>query len=282
MTGWEVVNARCVAGGAHPLDDRFGVVGDFAWVIDGATDLSHDVLFAEAEGNASWLAAQLDAAFSRFAVSGMTGQELVRRAIAQVSLVASLEGVDEIEDFPVAVGVVARISAPAEVELTLIGDCIAAVEETTKAGEDVRPVTDPAWPALPGTHSERPGPPPAQQTAAPMSALAQNERLARSVAARRRYNGGGGRWVIRREPEAADHAFVSVHSLVAGARVLLMSDGAERLLHKPGCTFAELFDRAFDEPDALIAEVREFEEGQADRWLVRHDDVTLLALRLPD
>ncbi len=149
MTGWEVVNARCVAGGAHPLDDRFGVAGDFAWVIDGATDLSHDVLFAEAEGNASWLAAQLDSAFSRFAVSGMTGPELVRRAIAQVSLVASLEGVDEIEDFPVAVGVVARISAPAEVELTLIGDCIAAVEETTEAGVELRPVTDPAWPALP-------------------------------------------------------------------------------------------------------------------------------------
>ncbi len=88
--------------------------------------------------------------------------------------------------------------------------------------------------------------------------------------------------MIRREPEAADQAFVSVHALVPGARVLLMSDGAERLLHKPGYTFADLFDRAFDDPDALIAEVRQFEDEQADRWLVRHDDVTLLALRLPD
>jgi hypothetical protein len=282
VTGWEVVSARCVAGGGHPLDDRFGVAGDFAWVIDGATDLTHDVLFAEAAGNASWLAAQLDKAFSRFAVSGMTGPELIRRAIAQVSLVASLEGVDEIEDFPVAVGVVARITASADVELTLIGDCIAAVEQRTdEEVAEVRPVTDPAWPALPATIPGPPAPPPARRS--PSSAnRSPDQQVGKMVAARRRYNGAGGRWVLRREPEAADHVFVSVHPSPPGSRVLLMSDGAERLLHKPGFTFVELFDRAFDDPDALIAELRDFEDKQApDRWHVRHDDVTLLALRLP-
>jgi hypothetical protein len=101
------------------------------------------------------------------------------------------------------------------------------------------------------------------------------------VAARRRYNGGGNRWVIRREPEAADHAFVATYATSPGSRVLLMSDGAERLLHKPGFTFAELFDRSFDDPDALIAELRAFEDQQAGRWHVPHDDATLLALRLP-
>ena len=282
MTGWEVVSARCVAGGAHPLDDRFGVAGDFAWVIDGATDLTHDVLFAEADGNASWLAAELDRAFSRFAVSGMTGPELIRRAIAQVSLVAALEGVDEIDDFPVAVGVVARIAEPATIELTLIGDCIAAVEERADTGLQVHPVTDPAWPALPATLPNPPAQPPAPSQVAPSSTETQDEHLERMVAARRRYNGGGGRWVMRREPEAADHAFVSLHSSSPGSRVLLMSDGAERLLHRPGFTFGELFSRAFDNADALIADVRHFEDEQPpDRWHVRHDDVTLLALRLP-
>lgn len=280
MTGWEVVNARCLAGGAHPLDDRFGVAGDFAWVIDGATDLTNDVLFAEAEGNASWLAAQLDQAFSRFAVTGMNGPELIRRVIAQVSLVASLEGVDEIDDFPVAVGAVARISGPAEVELTLIGDCIAAVEEQSDTGTALRLVTDPAWPALPVAGTDEPAPP-TEEPHDPAARDAPAEVLPRMVAARRRYNGGGGRWVIRREPEAADHAFVSAHVSSPGGRVLLMSDGAERLLHKPGFTFGELFDRSFDDPDDLIAELRGFEDQQADRWHVHHDDVTLLALRLP-
>ena len=291
MTGWEVVAARCVAGGAHPLDDRFGVAGDFAWVIDGATDLTNDVLFAEAAGNASWLAAELDHAFNRFAVSGMTGPELIRRAIARVTLVAALEGVDEIEDFPIAVGVVARISATAEVELTLIGDCIAAVEESTDTGVELRPVTDPAWPPASeapaggrrlATRPPGPLPVPESLTGAGGSLAARAEILRRMVAVRRRYNGGGGRWVMRREPEVADHAFVSIHASAPGRRVLLMSDGAERLLHKPGFTFVELFDRAFDDPDALIGELRDFEDEQApDRWHVRHDDVTLLALRLP-
>jgi hypothetical protein len=282
VTGWQVVNVRCLAGGAHPLDDRYGVADDFAWVIDGATDLTGAILFAEAAGNASWLATQLDQAFSRFAVSGMTGPELIRRAIAQVSLVASLEGVDEIDDFPVAVGVVARISKPAEVELTLIGDCIAAIEETTDSGTQLRLVTDSAWPALPVSDAHQPAPQ-HKEPGAPVTAVTPVEALQRMVAARRRYNREGGRWVLRREPAAADHAFVSVHSSVPGSRVLLMSDGAERLLHKPGFTFAELFDRSFKDPDTLIAELRAFEETQVgDRWHVRHDDVTLLALRLPD
>jgi hypothetical protein len=276
-----VVSARCVAGGEHPLDDRYGIAGDFAWVIDGATDLTKDVLFAESAGNASWLAGQLDQAFSRFAVSGMTGPALVRRAIAQVSLVASLEGVDEIADFPVAVGVVARISGPGELELTLIGDCIAAVEETTATGTTLCLVTDPAWPALPVESPDQPASP-RRAAAQPAAGDSPAAALQRMVAARRRYNGGGGRWVMRREPEAADHAFVSRHAVSPGDRVLLMSDGAERLLHKPGFTFAALFDRAFDDPDALVADLRGFEEQQApDRWHVRHDDVTLLALRLP-
>lgn len=281
MSGWEVHKARCVAGGAHPLDDRYGVAGNFAWVIDGATDLTSDVLFAEAAGNASWLADQLDRAFSRFAVSGVTGPELLRRAIAQVSLVASLEGVDEIEDFPVAVGVLARISNPGGIELTLIGDCIAAVEETTDTGTELRLVTDPAWPALPVIAPDEParsGPEALRPTAHGTAADLQG----RMVAARRRYNTAAGRWVIRREPEAADHAFVSVYPATPGARILLMSDGGERLLHKPGFTFVELFERSFDDPDALIDELRAFEDEQTlGRWHVRHDDVTLLALRVP-
>jgi hypothetical protein len=281
VSGWEVVSARCVPGGAHPLDDRYGIAGDFAWVIDGATDLTSDVLFAEAAGNASWLAGQLDQAFCRFAVGGMTGPELMRRAIAQVSLVASLEGVDEVADFPVAVGVVARISKPDEIELSMIGDCIAAVEETTSAGTTLRLVTDPAWPALPVESPDQPASF-QLQPAQPAAREAPAAVLERMVAARRRYNGDDGPWVIRREPEAAEHAFVSRHSTSPGGRVLLMSDGAERLLHKPGFTFAELFERSFDDPDALITDLRDFENEQApERWHVRHDDVTLLALRLP-
>ena len=276
--------ARCIPGGAHPLDDRFGVEGDFAWVIDGATDLTHDVLFAEAEGNASWLAGQLDHAFRRFAVGGITGRELLRRAIAQVSLVASLEGIGKVEDFPVAVGVIARLSPPTEVEFTLIGDCIAAIEETSGSGSEVRQVTDPAWPALPTPSTRRPTQPATGHPVAERSTPADDPRsdeLQRMVTARRRYNGGGGRWVLRREPEAAEHAFVSVHVASPGDRVLLMSDGAERLLHKPGFAFPELFERSFDDPDGLITDLRDFEDEQPDRWYVRHDDVTLLALRVP-
>jgi hypothetical protein len=211
----------------------------------------------------------------------MTGPELIRRVIAHVSLVASLEGVDEVADFPVAVAVVARISKPGEIELTMIGDCIAAVEEGTGTKRTLRLVTDPAWPALPVVSPHQPASPRPEQTRS-AAGDAPADVLERMVAARRRYNGGGGRWVIRREPEAAEHAFVSRHPATPGGRVLLMSDGAERLLHKPGFTFAELFERSFDDPDALITDLRDFENEQApERWHVRHDDVTLLALRLP-
>ena len=91
----------------------------------------------------------------------------------------------------------------------------------------------------------------------------------------------GGLKVARVVPDAAEHAFVSVHPSKPGGRVLLLSDGLERLLHKPGYSFADLFERAFDDPDALIAELRDFEDQQGGRWFVPHDDATLLALRFP-
>ena len=55
MSTWNVATVHCSAGGAHALDDRWGVVGGLAWVLDGATDLSQDVLFPGAQSNASWL-----------------------------------------------------------------------------------------------------------------------------------------------------------------------------------------------------------------------------------
>lgn len=262
---WSVQHALCVAGGAHALDDRYGVAGRFAWVIDGATDLFTPLLFEGAEGNASWLAEQLGAAMSALAAEAPDGRELLRQAVREVDAIATGLGVQEVLDYPVAVAVVAEAVGPGEVEITVIGDSFAVVEGA--GGPAAEPVTDPAWPALPA---------PVLEVDLPTIDREAPGRRERMVEGRRRFNGGGGRWVLRREAEALDHAHVQ--RVVTTGRVLLVSDGAERLLHAPGWDVSRLFGGCFGDPGTVLTQIRAFEDTHPDAWYVPHDDVTLLAL----
>lgn len=267
---WNVAAVHCSAGGAHALDDRWGVSGGLAWVLDGATDLSQDVLFPGAQSNASWLAERVSRALSMGAAEGSAADRLAA-AIAAADADATALGVDEVVGFPTAVGILASPVAGSGVEFTVIGDCGAVVEVVRDGVVDVELITDPAW---------APGAPNAAAGGLPWSTLSAEELDEKMLASRRRRNTPAGRWIIRREPEAAVHAHRETVRSTTG-RVVLFSDGAERALRRPGFDAPALLAAAFDDPDGFVTELRAWEDtapAEIPSWWTPHDDVTILAL----
>jgi hypothetical protein len=276
MVAWNVVAVHCSAGGAHALDDRWGVAGGLAWVLDGATDLSADVLFPEAQSNASWLAERVSralAAGSGDSATRASAADRLAAAIAAADAEATALGVDEVVGFPTAVGILAVPVGAEAVEFTVIGDCGAAVEVVRDGRVAVQLVSDPAW---------APGAPNAAAGGPPWSTLSRAELNEKLVASRRRRNTPEGRWIIRREPEAAAHAHRETVASTTG-RVVLFSDGAERALRRAGFDAAALLAAAFDDPDGFVAELRAWEDTsppEIPNWWTTHDDVTMLALTI--
>jgi len=107
MSTWSIAAVHCSAGGAHALDDRWGVAGGLAWVLDGATDLSQDVLFPGAQSNASWLAERVSRALSAGTAGGSAADRLAD-AIAAADAEATALGVDDVVGFPTVVGILAE------------------------------------------------------------------------------------------------------------------------------------------------------------------------------
>jgi len=278
MSTWKIAMVHCSAGGAHALDDRWGVAGGLAWVLDGATDLSQGVLFPGAPSNASWLAERVSRALSAGTGGGSAADRLAD-AIAAADAEATALGVDEVVGFPTVVGILAEPMAASVVggrpgiEFTVIGDCGAAVEVVRDGLVTVELITDPAW---------APGAPNAAAGGPPWSTLSADELNEKLQAIRRRRNTPEGRWIIRREPEAAAHAHQETVHDTAG-RVVLFSDGAERALRRPGFDAAALLAVAFDDPDAFVADLRAWEDtapAEIPSWWTPHDDVTILALTI--
>lgn len=278
MANWNVVAVHCSAGGAHALDDRWGVAGGLAWVLDGATDLTAEVLFPDAQSNASWLAERVSRALGAGDGSRSAADRL-GDAIAAADAEATALGVEEVIGFPTAVGILA---APVDgsvgderpgIEFTVIGDCCAVVEVVRDGVVGVQLITDPAW---------APGAPNASAGGPPWSTLSADELNEKMLAGRRRRNTPAGRWIIRREPEAAAHAHVETVESTTG-RVVLCSDGAERALRRPGFDAAALLAAAFEDPDGFVADLRAWEDtapSEIPSWWTPHDDVTILALTI--
>jgi hypothetical protein len=278
MATWTLSAAHCSAGGAHALDDRWGVAGGLAWVLDGATDLNRDVLFPGAQSNASWLAERVSQALAAGDSSGSAADRLAA-AIAAADAEATALGVDEVVGFPTAVGILAepleaRVHGEGPgVDFTVIGDCGAAVEVVRDGRVVVELISDPAW---------APGAPNAAAGGPPWSTLSRAELDEKLRASRRRRNTPEGRWIIRREPAAAAHAHREIVESTTG-RVVLFSDGAERALRRPGFDAAALMAAAFDDPDGFVAELRAWEDTsppEIPTWWTSHDDVTILALTI--
>lgn len=270
---WSVASVHCSAGGAHALDDRWGVSGGLAWVLDGATDLSTDVLFPGAESNASWLAERVSRALSSGAGVGGSAADRLAGAIAAADAEATSLGVDEVVGFPTAVGILAEPVTPSSIRFTVIGDCGAVVEVVRDGVVGVELITDPAW---------APGAPNASSGGPPWSTLSVDELNEKLLASRRRRNTPAGRWIIRREPEAAAHSHRETVESTTG-RVVLFSDGAERALRRSGFDAAALLAAAYDDPDAFVADLRAWEDTappEIPSWWTPHDDVTILALTI--
>lgn len=275
---WEVAAVHCSAGGAHALDDRWGVAGGLAWVLDGATDLTGDVLFPGAQSNASWLAERVSRALGSGPAVGSASDRLAV-AIASADAEATALGVDEVVGFPTTVGILASPVVPSAagsgpgMDFTVIGDCGAVVEVVRDGVVGVELITDPAW---------APGAPNASAGGPPWSTLSADELNDKLLASRLRRNTPAGRWIIRREPEAATHAHRQTVLSTTG-RVVLFSDGAERALRRPGFDAAALLAAAFDDPDGFVAELRAWEDtapAEIPSWWTPHDDVTTLALTI--
>lgn len=275
---WEVAAVHCSAGGAHALDDRWGVVGELAWVLDGATDLSAGVLFPGAQSNASWLAERVSRALGSGPAIGSAADRLAA-AIAAADAEATALGVHDVVGFPTAVGILASpVDATADasgpgMEFTVIGDCAAVVEVHREEMVGVELITDPAW--APGAPNAAAGGPPWST----LSARDLNEKL---LASRLRRNTPQGRWIIRREPEASAHAHRQTVRSTTG-RVVLFSDGAERALRRPGFDAAALLSAAFEDPDGFVSDLRAWENTaptEIPSWWTPHDDVTMLALTI--
>jgi len=155
----------------------------------------------------------------------------------------------------------------------VIGDCGAAVEVVRDGLATVELITDPAW---------APGAPNAAAGGPRWSTLSADELNEKLQAIRGRRNTPEGRWIIRREPEAAAHAHRETVDDATG-RVVLFSDGAERALRRPGFDAAALLAVAFDDPDAFVADLRAWEDttpAEIPSWWTPHDDVTILALTI--
>ena len=279
MSRWNVASVHCSAGGAHALDDRWGVAGGLAWVLDGATDLSAEVLFPGAQSNASWLAERVSRALSAGTRVGGSAADRLAGAIAAADAEATSLGVDEVVGFPTAVGILASpVDAPVVgelpgIEFTVIGDCGAVVEVIRDGVVGVELIIDPAW---------APGAPNASAGGPPWATLSADELNEKLLASRRRRNTPEGRWIIRREPEAAAHAHRETVQSTTG-RVVLFSDGAERALRRPGFDAAALLAAAFDDPDGFVADLRAWEgttPAAIPSWWTPHDDVTILALTI--
>lgn len=279
MAHWSVASVHCSAGGAHALDDRWGVADGLAWVLDGATDLCADVLFPGAQSNASWLAGQVSRALSASVGGDGSAADRLAAAIAAADAEATALGVHEVVGFPTAVGILASpvdastVGEPAGVEFTVIGDCGAVVEVVRDGVVGVQLIADPAW---------APGAPNASAGGPPWSTLSADELNEKLVAIRRRRNTSAGRWIIRREPEAAAHAHRETVRSTTG-RVVLFSDGAERALRRPGFDATALLAAAFDDPDGFVADLRAWENtapAEIPGWWSLHDDVTILALTI--
>ncbi|GAB2806767.1 PP2C family serine/threonine-protein phosphatase [Streptomyces daliensis] len=125
-------------GGRHSNEDRLGNSGNFAWVIDGATDLSHDS-FLPAETDVQWLVDRLGEHLTEIGTSSTSAD--ARSLLASLSSRLG-EEIRE-EKFPqdrihptCSIGLL--ISGPQNLQLARVGDptCLAFGAETVELSTD--------------------------------------------------------------------------------------------------------------------------------------------------
>lgn len=264
-------------------EDRYGAVGNAAWVLDGATGLAGRALFTGGSDARHFVVA-VDDALHRLA----TGAEAplthwvrgaIRRAACELDLMTVAEGAQPWE-LPTASMALVR-ERDGHLEYATLGDCKVIVE----AGDDVLVATE-------NTRLEQLD----RRLVEEIKALHRRgvrgfqdvfaALMGQLRALRARVNTPGGYWVLGASEAAADHLDQGVVDVGGVRHALLVSDGFYRLVDTFRLlTARELLQTAVDAGlSSLHAELRALEAADPDCTayprLKPADDATALLLRL--
>jgi hypothetical protein len=243
-------------------EDRAGVAGDLAWVIDGATDMVASPM-TPAPTDASWIAEAIDARLREIASAPPADLRQLPQLLAD-RLRAAFERVARRQpagrhEHPSASGMIVRSGAD-RLEFVAIGDCSLLVKTRrgiSRIGTDEEDAGD-AWVAgeLTGLRAQSPG----------ASADAVRAQLWRKLgAARAAMNEADGYGVFSITATPGHFIRHGWLDIAPGDCALLASDGLMRLIDVfRSCTAEELAQAAVRSGVAsLIADVREREAADA-------------------
>lgn len=278
----ETIHIQSIPSGRHN-EDRAGVCGNVAWVIDGATDLGDEAIVGR-HTDAAWFADHLD----RWLHANATQFEgELRHIVAPLTDSAAAAFARDRKrppaaayEQPSAAGIVVRL-VDHVVEYVSLGDCtllIARGDGTViRAGAPREDVGDARLAPILAS---------AAGTGGDLNAAERRERLMPHLrAARSRMNtlGGYGIFSVAPPPESfIDHGRMPLNR---DDRLLLASDGFMRLvdLYRRYDDTALMAAVLTSGPEQLLAELRRIEQGDADadRFLRAKgsDDATIVLAR---
>ena len=274
-------------GAAEVNDDAYGAVGDFAWVLDGATGLGRNLVSKSSD--AAWLAQAINEELAKAcaSIADRPTPEILRVALGGVAARyhAALAGQSaELFERPTAAGIVLRVF-PERVELTGFGDCRAIFHgHDGHDGHDgldgfgggmIEALDGASIAALKAVFAAKP-------QASLKEARAEIWPLLR--AQRAKFNTQGGHWALAPDPAVASHANTRILARPPGP-ILLASDGFTRLWDVFGLLDAQAALRACaaGQGAALYARLRAAEiadpEARVFPRIKQHDDATWLCVQ---
>ncbi len=260
-------------------DDAFGVRGDRAWIIDGATDL-HDTPLTGAASDAAWIANIASRHFHQ-AEGVKDGDPRLLVAGASAAAGAAFRHVVRDQPYerwqsPIA-SLLMLVDAADGVRGLDLGDCRVFASDAQGAvfihgGHDGGADQESALAA--------------QQRDKDKPLLQRADTLAMLREQRARQNGGGGGWTFGLDPGCAQHARVWRMPLARPAHLLLMTDGFSALTDRyhaygAGDLVAAALEQGLHD---LARELRAIENadlcGDRHPRFKKSDDATALLLRL--
>lgn len=273
MTMWKVLDEVDEAGNGC-FEDRAGISGGLAWVLDGASAVSDDGPITTAKSDAQWMVKHIDRHLTQLADKDLPLAKIVAGAIECTALDAKRDWTSE-PTFPpsAALGVVRRVGPTTE--FLVLAD-ISVIMRTEfgvfqfidrRVDEHNRAAQDAMKAAL----------------VSPTATLADARERARPLLAdvrRLAMNQEGGYWVASIDRDAVDHALIG--SLYGVTELILASDGFMRAIELFGLVESvdDLFDCDFRK---LAKQIRAAEDADPDtrdhaRWS-KSDDICARKLR---
>lgn len=213
-------------------DDRFGHDGTagWAWVLDGATDVSRLRPFPRHESGAAWFAETLSQWLMMNVPAGTPDEAYWRSALIAMRDAAERDSDLPLDTLPLEASPIASgmtvYGGDGDVAFHWLGDCAALVD--TGDGASI------AVGALDKQEAET-------EDARKVLAMSEADRMA-FLCDQRAGQNTPGRWTFGLDPAAAPHVETKRLKVSAGSEIMLMSDGLYRLIDPYGShTIADIF-----------------------------------------